>query len=108
MACNDGLAPLSDEEAKEIRMVAATLCGIAKVLEDQNFLSKILTTVDWNDAGVSRADFEAWWAEHKIADSERKRRERAEQRQVELMKQAAAKLTPDELAALKGRWREMT
>lgn len=43
----------------------------------------------------------SWWEEHRAADRDRKAAERAAKRDAQLIEQARAKLTPQELAALK-------
>ena len=104
MPCNDG-GPIWSEQ--EVINLKAMLCGIAQVLEDQHALTNVLSAVDWNNAGVSRHKFVAWWENHKAEDAERKQHEArrlAEQTRVaNLRATAEAKLTPEELAAIRGR-----
>lgn len=122
MPCTDG-GPSPMEEAAERRavtaeqrafkMVEAMLCALMSMLEEQTFsrketFSEALDRIDFKEAGVSRKEFELWWAKHKEADAKRLQREAgAAQRDAQkkldeqARKEALAKLTPRERRLLK-------
>jgi folylpolyglutamate synthase/dihydropteroate synthase len=100
MPCNDG--GYANQYVQTLQNAQAALCGITKVLDQQNFLNKILDAVDWQEAGISRTDFQVWFEQHKEQDAARRRRQHEEQRRAQLIQQAQSKLTPEEIRALKG------
>lgn len=57
---------------------AARLCAIMACLEGKEALTKVLDSVDWNEAGTSRSRLEKWWIDHKKIDADRRESERKE------------------------------
>jgi hypothetical protein len=77
----------------ELAKVTAIACGMTRAMEltRQDFNFDPFDSVNWNEMGVSREEFSAWWTEHKKEDAERVEREKAA---------ALAKLTPAERTLL--------
>lgn len=99
MPCHDGDVPdylrprityeLNTMRARRDKFEAA-LCATMKVLEAEG----LIHLPDWQEAGVSRREIEAWWLTHKKQDRLRKLQKQ------ETRKAALAKLTPKEREAL--------
>ena len=98
MPCNDG-GPSPREV--EYENTNALLCAIVRVLENSGNLDHALNSVDWKEAGVTKATFHAWWEKHKRLDEERRVREVAAARRAELVRSAESKLTPEEREAVR-------
>ena len=101
MPCNDGgydrdIITLTQDSYDMYQNIAAMLCGIATVLEDDGDLSSVLDKVDWKESGGSKKKFKAWWASHKAADAERKAEEETIREKAERVEEILAKLTPEE------------
>ncbi len=90
------------DQADHIELVnlRATLCAVFRVLEDKGQLDKLLTKLDYKEAGVKRKQITSWWAEHKAFDDRRRAREVAEEADRALIASARSKLTNEELKAL--------
>lgn len=71
----------------------AALCAIMTVIERRGWLSGVLMTVDWEEAGIRKNDLVAWWEEHKARDQDR----RAKEAEVEVKERS-------ELARLKAKY----
>lgn len=97
MACTDGGVPYppTREELLDAKVPTPMLCAIMRVLSLPERKS-LLTAIDWEEAGITRAEFEEWWATHKRRDEELNT---AAKRKA-LREQALAKLTPAERRAL--------
>jgi hypothetical protein len=87
----------------------AALCGILSSIESltehgELSVAAVLSSVDWQEAGVNRNKVSNWWREHKATDKLRREREaRAVEeadRLARLRDGALAKLTPAEMIAL--------
>lgn len=97
MPCYDGHESVIVEyredpnTAKKLEWAEAALCMLLKhVTEGQ------LTKQDFKNAGITRAQLDVWWKEHKAKDEARLARE-AEARKLERSKLAALnKLTMEE------------
>src|SRR5690242_13382594 len=110
MPCRDDPADYrtrNDYNEQVLRQVRrdfeAALCAVFRVLDTNDYpmsLGELLGYVDWQEAGVSRAWVEGWWASHKEQDRLRKLQEAARQRKEEARQSALAKLTPEEKQAL--------
>ena len=110
MPCRDDPAdyrPRNDYNEQVLRRergdLDAALCAVFRVLDTNDYpmsLGELLGYVDWQEAGVSRAWVDGWWASHKEQDRLRKLQEAAEARKKELQASAYAKLTRDEIKAL--------
>ena len=101
----------SEKYREQCMRVEAMLCAILSVHESLGTLGIHLIHVDWNEAGVTEAEFEAWWEDHKAKDQARKEAEKrvaefhvreAEAREVRerIRTEALSKLTPEERQAL--------
>jgi len=108
MPCTDGGVPYPrSREEKLTDKMPAVLCGIMRVLppfKDQMEMARhpVFAQLNWREAGVAPGELWDWWQMHKAEDDARRQREAQEQRRRRLVKQAKAKLSPEELAALKG------
>ena len=47
----------------------AMLCGLVTAMEGRGMLAVALGDVNWGEAGVTREDFDEWYAEHAKADA---------------------------------------
>lgn len=62
--------PLSREEFLE-RKMSAVLCGIVSVIG----FDEVASMVNWPEAGVTKDEFQEWWATHRGRDERRRARE---------------------------------
>lgn len=88
MPCRDTDMPCDDYGPSghmTITKFEAMLCAFVTKLAVTDRLDKVVESIDWNEAGVTRREFESWWQAHLTKDTARRRREAA-----------LAKLTPDE------------
>jgi hypothetical protein len=76
------------------------LCGLTTALANANVLENFLKQVDWTEAGVKRAEFDAWWKKHRREDAERRIAEIQERQRVAALARAMVKLTDEEFEAL--------
>ncbi len=67
MACLDGgpTEAQRTEERRKRRLPTAILCAIMRA---HGF--NALIGIDWDQAGVSRAEFREWWKEHQEEDQD--------------------------------------
>lgn len=103
MPCSDG-GPCDPGPSnwRKLQQRDAMLCAVLTELERRSpTLGHYLDPIDWNEAGVSRADLESWWKEHKAQDRARRSKEEQQRREEALRDQALKKLTGDELRALR-------
>jgi hypothetical protein len=73
MPCHDPIDPFYAEQ--EISRLRAMVCAVAGALDQQKTLTKLLDSIDWNQAGVTRQEFDDWWSEHQMQDALRLRQE---------------------------------
>jgi hypothetical protein len=100
MPCTDGGVPYGPTREEVLDSKApAMLCGLIGALEKSDFLDA-LDRIDWKEAGVSRAEFNAWWKQHREQDEDRRVREAEKAIKEKAKKEALAKLTPEERKAL--------
>lgn len=95
MPCSDG-----SDYVREVQVESGTqtqrLCAVFTVLERQRALDKVLDSVNWEEAGVTRASTEAWWQRHKREDLARRKREReARMKEAERLR-VLRTLTPEQ------------
>lgn len=99
MPCSGG--PSYEEELEiKYKAIQAMLCGIVSALEENDALPRILRAVDWEEAGVSRAEFQTWWRQHKLNDRQRKEEEKRAKQRKQVRARALQKLTWQEREAL--------
>jgi predicted acyl esterase len=100
MPCFDGGVPYppSREEVLTAKM-PAVLCGIVTYMG----IDVLVEMVNWQEAGVTPAEFREWWRLHQRDDEVRRVREARDKRRAELRLQAEGKLTPEELDVIKER-----
>lgn len=58
----------------------AMLCGFAAMIETVYNYEDALNYINWKEVGVTKAEFKKWWADHKKADVERRKREEKEKK----------------------------
>jgi len=63
-------------------------------------MDRVLRHADWNEAGVTREEFEEWRQLHQRQDAERKRREQEIEEAVTTRNRALRKLTAAERKSL--------
>lgn len=101
MPCN---ADYGDTHTKTVYVESGKqtqrLCGVFSVLEKQGILYKVLSEVDWAEAGVSKASTVTWWEHHKIEDQLRRQREQQAAELKRLKQKALNRLSPAERKAL--------
>ena len=98
MPCAD-YPPPTQEMIDDKVVPPAALCAILRAVHpDRHYI--LLDNVDWERAGITRYQFDSWWARHQVIDRKRREREQAEAQQRALREQALAKLTPEERKAL--------
>ena len=85
---------------QEIKTLEAMLCAILTPLEDNMGTAAFFNNVNWEEAGVSRRDTEAWWKHHRAIDAERRREEARKAQDAEDRARALSKLTGRELRLL--------
>lgn len=101
MPCIDSYpSELDKANAKERRILRASLCAVLTVLRDTAQIDDVFSKVDWDDAGVTERALRTWWEKHQQQDAARKAREREERKQRKLRAGALAKLSKEELKAL--------
>lgn len=98
MPCRDG-GP-SAEQIREEYAIPCMLCAFATLAEKNGTLQEMLDKIDWNEAGVMRVEFVAWWERHKRDDRRRQAEEMSKTRKRKLRQDALDKLSPAERAAL--------
>lgn len=105
MPCGDGGVPYpkTREEILDAKVPTPMLCALLSAIpkfmspKDQRYLFE---KIDWKEAGITRAEFQEWWKNHKRRDAERIESENAAKVMARLRKSAIDKLTPAELKAL--------
>jgi hypothetical protein len=99
MPCTDGGVPYppSREELLDKKVPSAMLCALLSV----GLPSGMLEQIDWDEAGITRAEFTEWWQRHRAQDVVRRAAEQRTREREELRRLAEAKLTPEELAAIR-------
>ena len=93
MPCN------SDGYGNDEALLKGVLCGILSTF-DADQLETALTGVNWKEAGVTRAQFDAWWENHQVQDAQRRRWEQEEVRKKRLRASALKKLSRAEREAI--------
>jgi len=81
-------------------MMPAILCGVLRVIEQQNNLDAFLRAVDWQEVGCTEEYAKGWWAEHKRRDAERREKERRMAEREKIVQLALEKLSLAERQAL--------
>lgn len=107
MPCRDDGWPPTEHEiltAQTPAMLCAVLKALDKVLgpgpsERPNALT-VLQAIDWEEAGVTAADFVRWRSLHAARDAARLEHERRRESEEKAKARALEKLTPQEQAAL--------
>lgn len=87
----------SREESLQAKM-PAVLCALLRIYPVEHV---VWQSLDWANAGVTYREFVTWAAKHKREDDERLARLTRDREIWEIAERAKAKLTPEELAALK-------
>jgi hypothetical protein len=102
MPCTDGpsLAEENQALARENKKLAAMLCGTLRRVENLSLLGLTMSGVNEAECGISGAKILAWFTRHKEEDARRKAAEQAALHKANLKREALAKLTPEERAAL--------
>jgi hypothetical protein len=93
---------------KQVSFAESALCQTLRALEYVDSLVETITPklgdfYDWIDfeaAGIKKADLLSWHANHKALDKKHRAEEMAKKEKARLKKAALAKLTPDEKIAL--------
>jgi hypothetical protein len=75
----------------------AALCGVLTLTDSTGQTNNLLGKVNWTEAGVTRAQVEKWWADHKAADQARLKREQDIKDRDALL----ASMTPEQRRLLK-------
>jgi len=78
MPCSDGLSYSTSTEYVDNPKVAAMLCAVLTVLNNNGTLQKTLALAEWEESGVSHDSTMKWWENHRAADARRRAREKAE------------------------------
>lgn len=94
MPCDCSGYPPPREEVLADKMTAV-LCA---VIEEHG--KEILDSIDWQEAGVKRDEFEEWWVLHQERDRKRRALEDQERQKKAARDSARAKLSKEEKAAL--------
>ena len=53
----------------DVPFEAAALCAVMKVLAKRDLTASVVADIDWPQAGITEAQFWAWWNEHQIGDA---------------------------------------
>lgn len=104
---NEGWRDQQARETRERQFFESALCAVMTALEN-NFRNAgvdigangFLTTIDWQEAGITRIAFEKWWKAHREKDRARREAEAVAEHKAKLKQQALEKLTPEEMDAL--------
>lgn len=104
MPCSGPGGPTTKAEYHDMNDLTRTefeamLCAAFTYLEHVG--KNPLLVLDFREAGVEQRHVENWWIEHKRRDTERRAREIQAKQLEKIQQQALAKLTPEELAAIK-------
>lgn len=94
MPCSDSHYETREEVLQ--KKMPAVLCAIVGILGPDEIVDKL----DWQEAGVTPAEFREWWRLHQRRDQARRAAEEEYRRKQEARATAIAKLTPEERAAL--------
>ena len=105
MACIGGLSDYelyrdsshrAEDLEEQLKIVEAALCAFMTLNDklDDGVKSTLVEQLDFKEAGITPAQLNEWWKEHKEQD--RKRREK-EAKEAERKKKAAAKKKEQEL-----------
>ncbi len=94
---SQGMYDHTDSEARrKVEKLEAMLCALIRMTG----LEEALEKADWKEAGVGGQELKSWWHEHQRKDVDRRNRERLAAEAEQRRKEALAKLTPEERAAL--------
>lgn len=73
MPCYD--PPQNQEEADTEQVnnrLSAMLCGVLSAAQQAGTMDKLLSSVDWQAAGVTEVQLRSWWDVHQRKDAARK------------------------------------
>ena len=94
MPCRCDEMETSDQYRQEADKMAAMLCSLCEMLEQQTDTAHLSRLETWP------ASVRKWWADHKKKDAERVAQEEAAERKQMLKRMALSKLTQEERDAL--------
>ena len=100
MPCSDtGPTYPPTEEQLLDRKVPAMLCAVWRGLTPDERI-KVVNTINWAEAGVTRDELFKWITTHELKDRQRRAEEDRRRQVLELKAKALAKLTDAERAVL--------
>lgn len=95
---------LLEQERRRTEWLEAALCAVMNLREKTELdPDDVYVGIDYKEAGITRFELERWWADHKVKDAERRKREAAEEKKKaeqkareQARKKLIASLTPEQ------------
>ena len=89
----------ADAIRRELEETEAMLCMLMRRMLTDGVLVE-LEDKDFEEAGVTKDAFDAWWSRHEYKDAARRKKEAVERETKRLINEALAQLSPAHRAAL--------